>query len=209
LRSTPSKLNGFWHVRPINLVLFYSFVKCQCDNSHLRIYKVVLEICDTDTPHNTHIFCNCAFLHIAMVIGPPSKIIAGSSALIKKWGIHIGRQLLNTTAVCWQALHLIPSSRPFVLGLATYGHLLDLAARALALTLTAKSVPARTKNSRPVGFYGRNSTKSTLHHKHNNPQTLPPWWCRLPLIWRGIYGSARSDARKLFQRGRAGGGGSG
>jgi len=62
-----------------------------------------------------------------------------------------------------------------------------------------------TKNSHPVGFYSRSSTKSTVNHKHNNPQTLPPWWCRLPLIWHGIYGSARSDARNLFWRGRAGG----
>jgi hypothetical protein len=72
-------------------------------------------------------------------------------------------------------------------------------------SLTAKSVPAGTKNSRPVGFYSRNSTESTLHHKHNNPQTLPPWWCRLPLIRRRIYVSARSDARNLFRRGRVGG----
>jgi hypothetical protein len=72
-------------------------------------------------------------------------------------------------------------------------------------SLTAKSILAGTKNSLPIGFYGRNSKKSTLHHKHNNPQTLPPWWCRLPLIWRGIYGSARSDARNLFRRGWAGG----
>ena len=35
-------------------------------------------------------------------------------------------------------------------------------------SLTAKSVPAGTKNSCPVGFYSRNSTESTLHHKHNN-----------------------------------------
>jgi hypothetical protein len=33
-------------------------------------------------------------------------------------------------------------------------------------SLTAKSVPAGTKNSRPVGFYSRNSTENTLHHKH-------------------------------------------
>jgi hypothetical protein len=72
-------------------------------------------------------------------------------------------------------------------------------------SLTAKSVPAGTKNSCPVGFYSRNSTESTLHHKHNNPQTLLPWWCRSPLIWRGINGPARSDARNLFRRGRAGG----
>ena len=38
----------------------------------------------------------------------------------------------------------------------------------LVNSLTAKFVPVGTKNSRPVGFYGRNSTKSTLHHKHNN-----------------------------------------
>ena len=35
-------------------------------------------------------------------------------------------------------------------------------------SLTAKSVPAGTKNSRPVGFYSRNSTESTVNHKHNN-----------------------------------------
>ena len=62
-----------------------------------------------------------------------------------------------------------------------------------------------TKNSHPVGFYSRNSTKSTINHKHNNPQTLPPWWCCLPLSWHGIYGSARSDAHNLFWRSRAGG----
>ena len=33
-------------------------------------------------------------------------------------------------------------------------------------SLTAKSVPAGTKNSRPIGFYSRNSMESTLHHKH-------------------------------------------
>ena len=86
----------------------------------------------------------------------------------------------------------------------------DVAKKIIAMgkivnSLTAKSVPAGTKNSRPVGFYSRNSTKSALHHKHNNPQTLPPWWCCLPLTRRGIYGSARSDARNLFRRGRAGG----
>jgi len=72
-------------------------------------------------------------------------------------------------------------------------------------SLTAIRVLVGTKNSHPVEFYSRNSTKSTVNHKHNNPQTLPPWWCRLPLIWRGIHGSARSDARNLFCRGRAGG----
>ncbi len=65
--------------------------------------------------------------------------------------------------------------------------------------------PMKAKNSRPVGFYSRNSTESTINHKHNNPQTLPPWLCRLPLIRCGIYGSARSDAPNLFRRVRAGG----
>ena len=37
-------------------------------------------------------------------------------------------------------------------------------------SLTAIRVLAGTKNSRPVGFYSRNSTKSTINHKHNNPQ---------------------------------------
>jgi len=36
-------------------------------------------------------------------------------------------------------------------------------------------------------------------------QTLPPWWCRLPLIRRGINGYARSNTCNLLQRGRAGG----
>jgi hypothetical protein len=34
-----------------------------------------------------------------------------------------------------------------------------------------------------------------------NPQTSPPWWCRLPLLRRGIFGYARSDAGNLFRRG--------
>jgi hypothetical protein len=71
-------------------------------------------------------------------------------------------------------------------------------------SLTAKSVPAGTKNSRPVGFYSRNSTKSTVNPNTTIPQILPPWWCRSPLIRRGIYGSFRSDARNLFRRCRAG-----
>ena len=37
-------------------------------------------------------------------------------------------------------------------------------------SLTAIRVLAGTKNSRPIGFYSRNSTKSTFNHKHNNPQ---------------------------------------
>jgi hypothetical protein len=41
---------------------------------------------------------------------------------------------------------------------------------ALAInSLTAKSVPAGTKNSRPVGFYSKNSMKSTV-----NPNTTIP-----------------------------------
>ena len=37
-------------------------------------------------------------------------------------------------------------------------------------SLTAKSVPGGTKNYRPVGFYSRNSTKSTLHPNTTIPQ---------------------------------------
>jgi hypothetical protein len=48
--------------------------------------------------------------------------------------------------------------------------------------------------------------KSTLNPNTTIPQIWPPWWCRSPLIRRGIYGSARLDARNLFRRGRAGGG---
>jgi len=35
-------------------------------------------------------------------------------------------------------------------------------------SLTAIRVLAGTKNSRPVGFYSRNSMESTVDHKHNN-----------------------------------------
>jgi len=34
-----------------------------------------------------------------------------------------------------------------------------------------------------------------------NPQTSPPWWCRLPLLRCGNFGYARSDAGNLFRRG--------
>ncbi len=40
-----------------------------------------------------------------------------------------------------------------------------------------------------------------LDLQHNNQQTSPPWWCRLPLLRRGIVGYARSDASDLFRRG--------
>ena len=43
-----------------------------------------------------------------------------------------------------------------------------------------------------VGPVGPNTT---------NPQTSPPWWCRLPLLLRGIFGCTRSDASILFPRG--------
>jgi hypothetical protein len=33
------------------------------------------------------------------------------------------------------------------------------------------------------------------------PQTSPPWWCRLPLLRRGNFGYAQSDAGNLFRRG--------
>ena len=35
-------------------------------------------------------------------------------------------------------------------------------------SLTAKSCYGGEKHLNPVGFYSRNSTKSTLQHKHNN-----------------------------------------
>jgi len=34
-----------------------------------------------------------------------------------------------------------------------------------------------------------------------NPQTSPPWWCRLPLLRRGNFGYARSNAGNFFRRG--------
>ena len=39
--------------------------------------------------------------------------------------------------------------------------------RKLLNSLTAIRVLVGTKNSHPVGFYSRNSTKSTLQHEHN------------------------------------------
>jgi len=35
-------------------------------------------------------------------------------------------------------------------------------------SLTAKSCYGGEKHRNPVGFYSRNSTENTLHHKHNN-----------------------------------------
>jgi len=66
------------------------------------------------------------------------------------------------------------------------------------LSLTAIRVPAGTKNSRPVGFYSRNSMESTVDPNTTIPQTSPPWWCRLPLLRCGNFGYARSDAVNLF-----------
>jgi hypothetical protein len=72
-------------------------------------------------------------------------------------------------------------------------------------SLTAIRVLAGTKNSRPVGFYSRNSRKSTVNPNTTIPQICSPGWCRSPLIRRGIYGSTRSNARNIFRRGWAGG----
>ncbi len=46
----------------------------------------------------------------------------------------------------------------------------------------------------PAGM--KNLTPNTT-----NPQTSPPWWSGLPLLRRGIFGYARSDAGDLFRRG--------
>ena len=43
----------------------------------------------------------------------------------------------------------------------------------------------------------------TVHPNTTIPQTSPPWWCRLPFLWCGIFGYARSDKRNTFGRGRA------
>ena len=72
-------------------------------------------------------------------------------------------------------------------------------------SLTAIRVLVGTKNSHPIGFYSRNSTKSTVNPNTTIPQIWPPWWCHSPLIWCGIYGSAWSVVCNLFWRGRAGG----
>ncbi len=39
-------------------------------------------------------------------------------------------------------------------------------------SLTAKSCYGGEKHQNPVGLYSRNSTESTLHHKHNNHKHL-------------------------------------
>ncbi len=68
-------------------------------------------------------------------------------------------------------------------------------------SLTAIRFRHEQKTSAPQDSYGRNSTESTIHHQHNNPQTLPPWRSHLPLLQRENDGSARSDAGNLFRRG--------
>ena len=45
--------------------------------------------------------------------------------------------------------------------------------------------------------------KLPLTPNTTNPQTSPPWWCRLPLLWRGIFGYTRSNAGDIFGKGRA------
>ncbi len=59
------------------------------------------------------------------------------------------------------------------------------------------------KTPAPLDSYSRNSTKNTVDPNTTIPQTSPPWWGRLPLLRRGIYGSARSDVHNLFKRGWA------
>jgi hypothetical protein len=45
----------------------------------------------------------------------------------------------------------------------------------------------------------RNSTKSTVNLNTTMiPQISPPWWCRLPLLWRVNYGNARSNTDNPF-----------
>ncbi len=51
--------------------------------------------------------------------------------------------------------------------------------------------------------YGRNSTERTVDPNTTIPQTSPPWWSHLPLLWHRIYGSAQSDAYNLFGTGCA------
>ncbi len=70
-------------------------------------------------------------------------------------------------------------------------------------SLTAIRFRWEQKTPAPYYSFGRNSTESTVNHQPNNPQTSPPRRSRSPLLWRGIYGPARSDAGNLFGRGWA------
>ena len=76
-------------------------------------------------------------------------------------------------------------------------------------SLTAIRVLAGTKYSRPVGFYSRNSTKSTVNYKHNNHKHHhhggavcpsygvgsmdPPDWTRRPSSEGDGRGGGRSE----------------
>ncbi len=70
-------------------------------------------------------------------------------------------------------------------------------------SLTAIRVLAGSKNSPPVGFLLQEQYRKYRNIQHNNQQTSPPWWCHLPLLRCGIYGSAQSEAGNLFERGWA------
>ena len=58
-------------------------------------------------------------------------------------------------------------------------------------SLTTVRVPAGTKTPAPWNSYSRNSTKSTVDPNTTIPQTSSSWWSRLPLLRRGIFGSAQ------------------
>jgi len=56
---------------------------------------------------------------------------------------------------------------PGIVSLLRWSHTCDHRGKAVN-SLTAKSCYGGEKHRNPVGFYSRNSTESTLQHKHNN-----------------------------------------
>jgi hypothetical protein len=74
----------------------------------------------------------------------------------------------------------------------------------LFYTLTHKGSGGNEKfPPRRIPVVGILDTESTVDQNTTNPQTSPPWWCRLPLLRRGICGYARSNAGHLFGKGWA------
>ena len=67
-------------------------------------------------------------------------------------------------------------------------------------SLTAKSVPAGTKNYRFVEFPRRNSTFFRVVQNTQQPPTTPTMVSRLPLLWHGLDGYAKSNLRATRPR---------
>jgi len=103
-----------------------------------------------------------------MVQGKNRKVYTGLSwcSRIVSWSHALGDRLLRLCRLCvfvhliWRALrHGRVGGGPCSGG---HGECIHIN------SLTAKSCYGGEKHLNPVGFYSRNSTKSTLQHKHNN-----------------------------------------